>query len=133
MASSKLEIMDDKLEAFAERVNAKLKKNVSTHHLSGVVVPAEYVEDRQIEWVDNLFRKVIIITPQFDLNDLSSPKWSFINLVMLAHPKRNSNDTPFWEKCLQRNVKINVIEKNIDSLLNSSLENLAGIKIEDLK
>ena len=121
------------MKILAEKLNAKIWKEGSQYYVNGVPVPPDKFEDRRIVWTTGQIWKAIIIEPSFFGVDIRTPQWRFINLAWVEDELSGPNERPFWEHYLLKNVEFEVIEKNIDQLLSTSVENLEKIKREDLK
>ena len=118
---SRFRNIDNKLSALAKDLNAKLTKDRPDYSESLV-----NFEERRIDWADKNVNKAIIIQPKFESTGVNFELWSLINLAwkndLSKHPRPN------WIKHLVENESFETIEKNIDSLLNESKENLVNFK-----
>jgi len=130
---SKFKLIDKKLKDLAEKLNAKVAKDGSGYYVDGVPVSKPKIEERRIIWIEGQIGKAILIHPDFTATDINSPTWNFFNLAWLEQGSPSEKGKPFWTKYLLKNAGFEEIEKNIDQLLSTSVENLATIKREDLK
>ena len=130
---SRFKQIDAKLNEVAKKLKAEVATNGSGYTIEEVRVPDEKIEERRILWIDGDIGKGIIISPNFAGGNIDSPSWDFVNIAWLQSGPSNTNGRPFWKNDLLEKEKFETIEKNIDQLLNKSIENLKAIKKEDLK
>ena len=121
--------IDDKLTRFAAQRNGQIFSDCAMSYLA----PLEKVEERRIFWVDGVIGKGIMIQPYFDSRKIIPSFWNFRNIAWLRDDKSYPNGVPHWNLSLLQKVPFEEIEKQIDTLLISSAQNLEAVKIADLK
>lgn len=117
--------IDDKLKNFSETINGSFKINRPDSPKAVI-----NFEERRIDWLEDNIHKAIIIQPTFELNGVNSELWNFINFAWIndltSHPR------PQWKQYLAEQEPFYIIERNIDSFLKKSKEDLGNIKYSDL-
>jgi hypothetical protein len=123
---SRFDLIDDKLSELAKKLNAKLTKDRPEYP-----EVLRTFEERRIDWNDDEIGKAIIIQPTFEATGVNSTIWNFINIAW--YDDAHSLKRPQWIDILVDESQFEAIEKNIDTLLSKSEENLKKIRMEDLK
>lgn len=123
------ESIDNDLKEFAGQYNAEFHTYRSSYDGKTPL----YLQERRIIWIEGNIGKAVLISPYLESYDSKPTLWDFLNLAWLIDEKNQLRRHPFWEVYLFRHVKFEVIEKNIKDLLVQSTENLAGIRVKDLK
>jgi hypothetical protein len=118
--------IDLKLADLAQKLNARLTKDRPDYP-----EVLRTFEERRIDWKDDQINKAIIIQPNFEHDGVNSSIWNFINIAWFDDAV--SITRPQWIRILVDKGKFETIEKNIDKLLTESEENLARVKMVNLK
>jgi hypothetical protein len=121
--------IDDKLNEFAKRHNAKI--DTCADGFDG-----NSTEDtglRKIIWHEGIFLKAIFITPKSVYGNPSSTLWEFEIHASLVDNGDSPGEVPFWQKYLLEGVPFPDIERQIDFLLAESEKLLSAVKVEDMR
>lgn len=124
--------IDAKLNELARKMGTTVATTDGGTSIEGVPVPADKMEMRRIVWIDGEIGKGILITQNFDNDNIAAPDWDFQNIAWLVGPSSSGKDIPFWQKFLLKKVKFAKIENSIDQLLQQSIQNLQAVKKTDL-
>ncbi len=124
--------IDKKLNALAKKYRVAVATSGSVHSIDKFNIPQNKVQIRKILWIDDIIGKGIIIEPNFENRNIDAPDWNILNIAWLNSSAKGSRGLPFWQKFLLKKVKFEEIEKNIDQLLQSSIDNLAAVQKTDL-
>ena len=100
--SGKFTNIEAKFDQIAMSMGTKVTAYPGGANINGVPVPVNKIELRNVIWKDSIIGNTIIISPNFEGEDINRPTWDFVNMAWVDDTlsAASGEGRQFWQTYL---------------------------------